>query len=116
MRGRSADAAGFSLVEVVIAMVILGLIAVALIPVLWQGIMLSSQQSTVATATRQLNALVEQARDGGSCASVIAAAGVQTYQDGAGRDFTTAGVPGECTPCPSTVGTTISLELIDVMG
>ncbi|MBW9094082.1 hypothetical protein JNB62_10340 [Microbacterium jejuense] len=97
-----------------IAMVILGIIAIALIPVLWQGIVFSSQQSTVATATRQLNALVEQARDGGSCTSIGAAAGSHVYQDGGGRDFTTSGTPGLCVSCPDAAGTTISLHLAAV--
>ncbi|GAA3623110.1 hypothetical protein GCM10022200_01660 [Microbacterium awajiense] len=84
---RRADTAGFSLVELVVAMFLLGIIAVALLPVLWNGIRYSSEQSTVATATRQLNSLVDQARDGGTCDAVAAATGVNDYMDGAGRGF-----------------------------
>ena len=64
---RFSDESGFSLVEVVIAMLILALIAVALVPPLWQGLRFSAQQSSVATATRELNRLVEQARANPSC-------------------------------------------------
>ncbi|MDW4572233.1 prepilin-type N-terminal cleavage/methylation domain-containing protein [Microbacterium sp. M3] len=78
MRGRSADAAGFSLVEVVIAMFLLGIIAVAILPALWQGIQISSQQSAVATATRHLNALIEEMRENAQCTRTIAVAGVGT--------------------------------------
>lgn len=74
--------AGFSLVEVVIAMLVLGLIAIALIPPLWQGIQLSSQQSIVATATRQLNALVEQMRDDPACTTLSAVATPKKFRDG----------------------------------
>jgi prepilin-type N-terminal cleavage/methylation domain-containing protein len=81
---RNADYdAGFSLVEVVIAMLILGLIAVALIPPLWQGVQLSSKQSIVATATRQINALVEQMREDPSCSNLSAVAVSKKYRDGA---------------------------------
>lgn len=58
---------GFSLVEVIIAMFILGLIAVALLPALYNGIRYSSEQSAVATATRHLNALIEEMRDNPDC-------------------------------------------------
>ncbi|MBD3940681.1 type II secretion system protein [Microbacterium sp. NEAU-LLC] len=112
MRGRGADAAGFSLVEVIIAMFVLGIIALALLPALINGIQYSSQQSTVATATRQLNAIVEDLRHGQpTCADVINAGATQTFQDGARRDFTVSGAPGECTMCPIAGGEAISLDL-----
>lgn len=53
---------GFGLVEVIIAMVLLAIIAMALLPALWNGIRYSAEQSSVATATRQVNAVVEQIR------------------------------------------------------
>ena len=80
---------GFSLVEVVIAMLILGVIAIALLPPLWQGIRLSGEQSTVATATRQLNALIEEARDSPTCGTLDTVAATQSFTDGRGEAFTT---------------------------
>lgn len=71
MRGRSTDAAGFSLVEVVIAMFLLGVVAVAILPALWQGVQYSSEQSAVATATRHLNRLIEQARQDPACGRTV---------------------------------------------
>lgn len=68
---RSDDAWGFSLIEVIVAMFILGLLAIALLPSLWQGIQFSSEQSSVATATRHLNGLVEEARANPSCGRTI---------------------------------------------
>lgn len=65
-----SSASGFSLVEVIIAMFILGMIALALLPALIQGLQYSTQQSAVATATRQLNALIEVARDAQTCAAL----------------------------------------------
>lgn len=64
---RDHDAYGFSLVEVVIAMLVLGLIAIALLPPLFNGLMYASEQSTIATATRHLNGLVEDARSLYTC-------------------------------------------------
>ena len=116
MNDRGDGAGGFSLVEVVIAMVILGIVAMALIPVLWQGITFSSQQSTVATATRQLNALIEQARDGQSCAALSDVAAPKTFADGSGRSFEISGARGDCIPCPSATGAPISLTLTAVQG
>jgi prepilin-type N-terminal cleavage/methylation domain-containing protein len=70
MRGRGADAAGFSLVEVVIAMFILGVIALALLPPLVNGLRFASEQAITATATRQVNALIEEARESHKCPEI----------------------------------------------
>lgn len=116
MRVRGADADGFSLIEVVIAMVLLGVIAVAIIPVMWQGLIYSSQQSTVATATRQLYALVEAARETPNCSTLVASATTQSFTDGADQTFTTAGTAGPCYPCASAVGITVPLSLTATQG
>ena len=114
--GSRTDVAGFSLVEVIIAMLILGFIAVALIPALWQGINLSSQQSTVATATRQLYALVEEARDSPTCGELAASAATKTFTDGADRGFSTTGSIGGCVACPAAPGITVALDLAATQG
>jgi prepilin-type N-terminal cleavage/methylation domain-containing protein len=117
MRDRSADAAGFSLIEVIIAMFLLGIIAIALLPALVNGIQYSLEQSTVATATRQLNAMVEDARqDQPTCGDLAGLIASQTFQDGAGRDFTTSGSSGDCIACPIGGGAAIPLELTAVQG
>jgi prepilin-type N-terminal cleavage/methylation domain-containing protein len=79
---RRPATAGFSLVEVVIAVLILGLIAIALLPALVQGLRFSSEQAEVATATHQLNALIEDGRDAHTCA-VLDAVAPTAYLDGA---------------------------------
>lgn len=92
MSEQDADAAGFSLVEVIIAMVLLGVLAIALIPVLWQGIMFSSQQSATATATRHLYALIEEAREGSpTCTTLATITATDTIPDGKGSDIAIAG-------------------------
>jgi prepilin-type N-terminal cleavage/methylation domain-containing protein len=89
MRGRSADAAGFSLVEVVIAMFLLGIIAVALLPALWQGIEMSAEQSSTATATRYMNSIVNDARDNPDCTYLGAIAARPAVEDGRDVAMTT---------------------------
>ena len=105
-----AHEAGFSIVEVLIAMFLLALVAVALLPALVQGIRLSSEQSAVATATRELNALVEQARQSPTCAGLSSVALSKTVQNGAGGTITTSGAVGTC-PAPSK---TVRLQLTAV--
>lgn len=106
---------GFSIVEVIIAFFLLAIVAVAILPALFQGIRFSSQQSAVATATRELNALVEIARTSPTtCSSVSAVAATQTVTDGAGRSITTSGTVGTCPAGPGTV--TIELTAVDVSG
>lgn len=70
-------------------MLLLAVIAVAIAPAIFNGIRYSSDQTTVATATRQLNSLVDQAHDGESCASVTAATSARSFVDGRGKQFTT---------------------------
>jgi prepilin-type N-terminal cleavage/methylation domain-containing protein len=100
---------GFSMVEIVIAMFLLAIVAVALLPALWQGVSLSGQQSATATATRQLNALVEQARESPSCGLITSVAASQQFTDGAERTITTSGVVGTCAP-----GAAVQLRLVAV--
>ncbi len=87
---------GLSLVEVVIAVLLLGLVAAAIIPSLWQGIYLSSQQSSVATATRFLNSLVEDARDMHDCTLIPGVIG-RTMTDGSDNTLTSTGSLSGCT-------------------
>ncbi|MGX5771328.1 type IV pilus modification PilV family protein [Microbacterium trichothecenolyticum] len=82
MRVRSPGAAGFSLIEVVIAMVILGFIAIALLPVLISGIRYSTEQAAVASATRELNGLIERARATPTCGTLISVASPTKFLDG----------------------------------
>lgn len=99
MRGSRSSDEGLGIIEVVIGMLLLAIIAVALLPSLWQGIQYSSEQSATATATRKLNSLIETVRDSPSCGSIIAATGTQTFSDGGGRVLKSSGT---YTTCPAT--------------
>lgn len=100
---------GFSLIEIVIAMFLLGLIAIAILPALVSGIRYSAEQSAVATATRHINALIEQGRQNPSCTSLQALAGYDASPvDGTGHPYQTQGVRGVC---PAAGGAAVSLEI-----
>ncbi|MGH1525679.1 type IV pilus modification PilV family protein [Leifsonia sp. L25] len=58
----AADEGGFGIAEVLVAMFLLAVIAVAIIPILVQGLRLSVQNATVATATQLANQQIEQVR------------------------------------------------------
>lgn len=115
MSSFTRDDDGFGLIEAIISMMLLAIIAVAIAPMLWDGIRYSSEQASVATATREVNSTVEMAREDmravsstGACSAVVAVAtGPRTVQNGAGRDITVSGTStGDCTP-----GTSVTLVL-----
>lgn len=103
---------GFGLVEVVIATFLLGVIAVALLPVLWNGIVQSSRQSATATATRELNTLIEQARAAGTCAALDGAAATQTFHAGSAQAFQTRLPAGFTYTCAAGTAVPITLEAV----
>jgi type II secretory pathway pseudopilin PulG len=102
---------------VVIAVFLLGIIAAALLPALWQGIIFSSQQSTTASATRLLNARIEEARAGQSCTSVLALddARVPAPTDGSGNELTVSFLGG-APACSSPATVSFTLQVADSAG
>lgn len=103
---RTSEEDGFSLVEVVIAMFVLGIIAIMLLPALLSGIRYSGEQSTVATATRRLNAIVEEARQSPTCLALQQIAETNTSStDGAGRPFEIDVVRGTCSTAANSLVT-----------
>lgn len=105
MSATRTDDEGFGLVELIIAMFLLALITIALIPALYNGIIYSSQQATTATATRQLNTLVEQARQTHTCSALSSAASLQNFTDGARQSFSTSGTY-DCSTSPARLSIT----------
>ncbi|MDF2470341.1 MAG: prepilin-type N-terminal cleavage/methylation protein [Rhodococcus erythropolis] len=109
MRDRGVDAAGFSLVEVVIAMFLLAVIAIALLPALVDGIRYTSKQSSVATATRFMNEVVEQARQSADCTELLGfETSPLTSEDGRGNQLT-ANV--DVSGCPGAANTARTFEI-----
>jgi prepilin-type N-terminal cleavage/methylation domain-containing protein len=112
MSSYTRDDDGFGLVEVIIAMLLLAIIAVAILPALWNGIQQSSRQSTTATATRELNALIERARETQTCGALDAAATTQTFHSGTPAAFVVR-VPSTITySCSNGIAVPITLEAV----
>jgi type II secretory pathway pseudopilin PulG len=99
---------GLGIVEVIVAMLLLGVIAMAILPSLWQGVQLSSVQSSSATATRFLNSLIEEARDLESCTTIPSVLG-RTATDGRGATMTSA---GSLVGCSSGSAATLNLSVV----
>ncbi len=114
MDGRSRDS-GFGLVEVVVAVALLGFLAIAILPVLITGLALTIDQSAKATATRAVNAVVERARVTPTCANLTdLKATPPPVADGRGRALLTSitftGCPAATTgPKFATLSVSISL-------
>ena len=96
---------GFGVVEVVVSMLLLGLIAVAFLPLLIKSLQVSVANATTATASQLVSGHMEQARAAGdTCSAITTYAGATLPQvvDSRGVRYqpTRTINPG---PCPATV-------------
>jgi type II secretory pathway pseudopilin PulG len=107
---RSSD--GVSLVEIVVAMFILALIAVAFLPLLVQGVKQSAANATRATAVRLVSDQIDQARAAGtSCAIVRAMVGSVVTTDSRGNSLTRANTAGTCSAVVGSYPTTLTFTV-----
>ena len=93
------DDTGLGLVEVVVAMVLLGILALAFLPLVAQTTRAAATGATVATATRLVSKQMELARSPGTtCASLGAGVSDVDLRDGRGAVYrvttTVSGCPG----------------------
>lgn len=114
MRGTRSSDEGLGIVEIVIGMFLLAIIAVAILPALWQGIQHSTRQSATATATRELNSLVEEVRENPTCGQIAAATTSHTFTDGGSRALTSSGTSSTCPASSKKV--TVALTVVDSSG
>jgi type II secretory pathway pseudopilin PulG len=94
-------------------MFLLGLLAVAVMPLLVQGLTLSTTNATVAAATQLANQQIEQVRTQQSCA-LVAPATVSTTANG--HTLTATRTVGTCPPAsgyPVTVPVSVSVTRAD---
>lgn len=70
LRATSSEDRGFSIIEIVVSMFILGLLAAAFLPLLIQGLKLSAANATLATATQLANDQIELARSATKCSEL----------------------------------------------
>src|SRR5690606_7355331 len=77
--GDSGDGdGGFSLVEVVVAMMLLALVAIAILPALVSGLQVSIGQAQKSAAIRIANSVIEDARSEPNCAAIGALGGSES--------------------------------------
>ena len=58
----AGDDAGFGMVEIVVGLFILGVLAISFLPLLWQGLRLSADNATRATAVQIMHDRLEEVR------------------------------------------------------
>jgi type II secretory pathway pseudopilin PulG len=118
---RQNDESGFGLVEIIVALFMLGVLSVAFLPLLIQGLQLSADNATRATATQILHDRLEAARvQSVKCTEVRTALnGVQTatVQDPRGIQFqvttTMPACPTTAASYPGTIKVTIDVRRLD---
>jgi prepilin-type N-terminal cleavage/methylation domain-containing protein len=106
---------GFGLIEVIVSMFLLGVIAVAIIPVLVQGLRLSTTNAGLAAATQLANQQIEQVRGATSCAAVTPATVTATTQGIPLRATRNIGTtcPTQSTGYPTTIRVSVSVIRTD---
>lgn len=112
---RSGDEQGFTLTEIVVAMLILALLSLALLPILINGTKTSAQSAAVASATQIVNSQLTLARAAGTTCTAV-----QTATSPAiGTKASYRGVPlkltytvGACPTSPAPTATTPGTILV----
>lgn len=103
------DDEGFGLVEIVVSMFILALLAMAVLPILVQGLKQSSSNATLATGTQLVNQQLQLAQaKGPTCTNVESAAGTQQLTDPQGVQLQVTTTVGSCPAGTGTVSVVAS--------
>lgn len=105
----AGDDAGFGMVEIVVALFMLAVLAIAFLPLLVQGLQLSAENATRATATQIAQDRLEVARTQSTSCSAIKTALesdiVSLVKDPRGIEFKVKTVVGTCPAALTTPGT-----------
>jgi type II secretory pathway pseudopilin PulG len=113
--GSRGHDSGFGVIEIIVSMFLLGIIAVALIPILVQGLRLSVSNTTLAAATQLANRQIEQVRGISACSEVVAATTTSTVQGVVLQARRTIGTtcPSSTTSYPITVKVSVNVTRTD---
>ena len=121
-RAQAAVDEGFTLVEVVVAILVLALISIALLPLLIQGIKQSAQTAAIASAVQLANSQIDLARaQASTCTGVLATPTVSvsssaTYRGvplGVVKTFRTFPLPAPSATSPGTIAFTATVTRSD---
>lgn len=111
-RTSAADDEGFTLVEVVVAILVLALISVALLPLLIQGLKQSAQSAAIASAVQIANSQIELARVQATTCTAITATPLVTVSSAATYRGVPLVVEKSVGACPSPTPTATSPKTI----
>jgi type II secretory pathway pseudopilin PulG len=116
---RFEDETGFGLIEIVISMFLLGLLAIAFLPLLVTSIRTTVVNSTTATATQLVEQQLEQARSAGDTCAVLTVFGSvtpPTVTDSRGVKYQPTRTVGGCsvllTDYPRTVSVKVTVSMV----
>ncbi|MCU1585291.1 MAG: hypothetical protein JWM49_1847 [Microbacteriaceae bacterium] len=106
---------GVGIIEIVVAMFLLAILALAVLPILAQGMRLSASNSARATATQLANQQIELVRSQSSCAAIIPATINLTTQGVPLRATRTVGssCPALASAYPTTVPVSVNVTRTD---
>ena len=109
---------GFGLIEIVISIFLLGLLAVAFLPLLITALQTNVRNANLATATQLVSQQMDQARTAGSTCSALTAFGASTplpVSDARGTVYrparAVANCPTNAPSYPTTVVVTVSVSM-----
>jgi len=107
---------GFGLIEIVVSMFLLALIAIAVLPLLIQGVTTAARNATMATATQLVSAELEQARAAAAanCNAVrlFAATTTTPVTDARGTAYLVARSAGSCPVAyPGTISVRLAVQV-----
>ncbi len=105
---------GFGLVEIIVSMFILALVALALLPLLIQGVRQSAINTTQATATQLLSTRMQLLQSKGPvCSDVASLAGVSQFTDPRGVVLEVKTTVATCVVNAKTVNASASIMRLD---
>lgn len=109
---KSALEAGFGMIEIIISMFLLGLLAVAFLPLLVTSMRATVTNSSIATATQLVNQQMDQARTAGNTCALISAFGAASVSavppDARGVSYQPTRTVD---PCPASYPNTIRVRV-----
>lgn len=109
---------GFGMIEIVVSMFLLGLLAIAFLPLLVTSMKTTVVNSSVATATQLVNQQMDQARAAGATCTLITAFGSAPLSAGPPDERGVSYLPSrDVGPCPSSYPGTVTIKVsVSVVG
>lgn len=112
----AASDAGLGLLEIVVSMLMLGLLAIALVPMLVAGMKVSANNTTLATATQLVAERIQLAQAAGPvCANVAALGGTTQVTDPRGVVLEVTTITGLCSAGARTLPVSASVVRLDTV-